>query len=101
MKAKITGNRQNDGSNGSQRSVGKNRTRAAVLVPIVTSSVQTVSTNGTAAIPRLPKARLEEARGLSEAIDLANRWGIKSTRPEDMLPEAMDRFFSEVSANFR
>ena len=70
MKAKVTGNKQNDGTNGSHRPHGKNRTRAAVLVPIVAASGQAASTNGTAANSRLPEARLEEARGLSEAIDL-------------------------------
>ncbi|MEX0344103.1 MAG: GTPase HflX [Rhizobiaceae bacterium] len=41
-----------------------------MLVPIVAAGGQAVSTNGPATNPRLPEARLEEARGLTEAIDL-------------------------------
>lgn len=70
MKAKVTGNKQNNGTNGSRRPVNRDRTRAVVLVPIVAAGGQAVSTNGPATNPRLPEARLEEARGLTEAIDL-------------------------------
>jgi hypothetical protein len=38
---------------------------------------------------------------ISELIDLANTWGLRSKRPEDLLPEAMDKFFTSIQGKFR